>query len=218
MQQHPRTALAEPWRPKVQVPSDRYSYNYDNFEKWVNYHWQISNVYKYRLGEVLEVGVGSKVVTSYLRGSRTALTTLDIDPALGPDVAGSVTDLPFAAGSFDGILCTEVLEHMPFDATRRAIREMHRVARTYAFVTVPHFALSFALLVRLPVLHLREFRFRLPYPKPLKPNKQHFWECGRPGYPLARLRGEFRDAGFRIASEERPPGNYSAAFFVLEKR
>ncbi len=43
----------------------------------------------------------------------------------------SVTGLPFANGSFDGVLCGEVLEHVLPDAggDKAAVREFHRVLR-----------------------------------------------------------------------------------------
>jgi hypothetical protein len=206
------------WQPRVQVPEGHYQGGYDDWDKWVTYFWTIQNTLSRNLREVLEVGVGSRVVSFCLRNASVDLTTLDIDPSLEPDHVGSVTAMPFPDRSFDGVVCTEVLEHMPFEETRKAIREIHRVTRRYAFITVPHFALSFALLVRLPLLHLREFRFRLPWRKPLKPNNQHFWECGRPGYPVRGIRKEFRDAGFRILSEKRPATQYSGCFFILEKQ
>jgi len=62
---------------------------------------------------------------------------LDIDTRTGPSVLGSITELPFATGSMDVILCMHVLEHIGDDET--AIRELARVLTTtgIAFVQVP---------------------------------------------------------------------------------
>ena len=209
---------AAQWQARVQVPAQHYGSRYDDWDKWLTYFWTIRNVLDHGLPSVLEVGVGSKVVSSVLRNNEVRLTTLDIDPNLEPDYVASVTDMPFAENAFDGIVCTEVLNHMPWEQTRQAIREIHRVTRRLAFVTVPHFTLSFALLLRLPLLKLHELRLRLPFPKALKSSGPHCWECGRPGYSVAKLRKEFRDAGFIIVSEQRPPTQYSSCFFVLQKR
>jgi ubiquinone/menaquinone biosynthesis C-methylase UbiE len=207
------------WTPRVQVSEEHYSAQYDDWDTWIRYYWQIRSVMERGLREVLEIGVGSGVVTSYLRRNGVRVTTLDIDPALHPDCVASVTAIPFPSARFDGVLCTEVLEHMPFERSCQAIAEISRVARSWALVTVPHFTLSFALLLRAPILHLREIRVRVPYPKRIRPSDigQHFWECGKRGFPVARLRRAFRGAGFRIVSEQRPFTNYSSCFFLMEK-
>src|SRR5262249_42208050 len=122
------------WVPRIQVRPDHYKSSYDDWDKWTCYFWQIRNVIERGIENVLEIGIGSQVVTRYLRANNINLTTLDIDPSLDPDYVGSVTELPFPANSFDGVLCTEVLEHMPFEKTCRAIGEICRVTRRYAFV------------------------------------------------------------------------------------
>jgi len=53
------------WRPAVQVPPGHYGAGYDDWDKWVTYFWEIRNVLDRGLDEVLEIGIGSKVVTSY---------------------------------------------------------------------------------------------------------------------------------------------------------
>lgn len=48
----------------------------------------------------------------------------------------SVTDLPFDDGSFDLVLCLEVLEHLPEPET--ALDELSRVSRRDVVVSTPH--------------------------------------------------------------------------------
>lgn len=45
-----------------------------------------------------------------------------------------VTDIPFAAGTFDAVLCNHVLEHVPDDA--RALRELFRVLKPGGFAVL----------------------------------------------------------------------------------
>ena len=44
-------------------------------------------------------------------------------------VVGSAIDLPFESGSFDTVVCWEVLEHIPPHTEPRAFAEIHRVLR-----------------------------------------------------------------------------------------
>lgn len=48
----------------------------------------------------------------------------------------SIADLPFGDGSFDLVLCLEVLEHLP--EPERALAELARVSRGDVIVSVPH--------------------------------------------------------------------------------
>jgi len=58
-------------------------------------------------------------------------------PALFSVLAGDALRLPCADHSFDGVICSEVLEHIP--DYRAALREIHRVLRPggYFFASVP---------------------------------------------------------------------------------
>ena len=51
-------------------------------------------------------------------------------------ICASVEALPFAAGSFDAVICLEVLEHL--DDPAAAVRELARVARKALILSVPY--------------------------------------------------------------------------------
>src|SRR5688572_23883978 len=55
----------------------------------------------------------------------------------GVDVHADITRLPFATGTFDAVICSHVLEHVPDDA--RAMRELFRVLKRggEALIQVP---------------------------------------------------------------------------------
>ena len=67
-------------------------------------------------------------------GLRPVLLDRSADSAA--QVNGSVTALPFAAGSFDIVTCFEVLEHLDDPAV--AVKELARVARRSLVLSVPH--------------------------------------------------------------------------------
>lgn len=72
-----------------------------------------------------------------LRARIPTYVTADITPGLA-DVAVDITRMdPFEDGSFDAVICSHVLEHVPDDAA--AMSELHRVLRPggWAMVVVP---------------------------------------------------------------------------------
>lgn len=95
---------------------------------------------------VLEVGCGEGRLAAHLvahapRPDRFVITDADLvclapglDPLLQPQQA-SIYELPFAARSFDLVLCCEVLEHL--DRPERGLAEVARVARRGAIVSTP---------------------------------------------------------------------------------
>jgi len=78
------------------------------------------------------------------------ITTLDIDPRLNPDVAASVTVIPFADNSFDVVACYEVLEHLPYENFKKAIREIFRISNSYAILSLPDASRVYSLYVQVP--------------------------------------------------------------------
>ena len=50
----------------------------------------------------------------------------------------SIENLPFPDNSFDMVVCTEVLEHLPGSVLEKGVKELARVARHWVFVSVPY--------------------------------------------------------------------------------
>lgn len=97
---------------------------------------------------LLDAGCGEGVLTEKMRRrhSHLDLTGIDLDPSAieyarrvhGSQIrfeVGSVYDLPFEAGSFDTVLCSEVLEHLK--RPEKALNELGRVAGQHVLLTVP---------------------------------------------------------------------------------
>lgn len=131
-------------------------------------------------GRVLNAGCGEGLYSDFLESfpavTRIDDVDLDVAPAFRtwyPDprhhiTNGSLTALPFDDNTFDGILCTEVLEHIPDD--RLAARELARVARPGALIV--------ASVPRIPA--------------PYDPNH------AREGYSVESFTALLDDAGFAI--------------------
>lgn len=89
---------------------------------------------------LLDVGCGNGFITRQLKARR--VVGLDLSQAAlaefeGEYVCGSADNLPFDDASFDTVVCTELLEHLPQHSFERATREMVRVARRQIVIGVP---------------------------------------------------------------------------------
>ena len=100
---------------------------------------------------VLDAGCAEGFVTrALLEGGALSRATLlvgvDLDleamargAAISPQLRkfpASITALPFADDSFDLVMATEILEHLP--DPRLGLREVKRVSRRYCLLSVPH--------------------------------------------------------------------------------
>jgi ubiquinone/menaquinone biosynthesis C-methylase UbiE len=90
-----------------------------------------------RDARLLEVGVGADVYGDVLRAAGRIPVRIDIEAEYLLNarsasqqqsiVQADVLNLPFASGVFDGVLCSEVLEHLPPSRSEDALRELARV-------------------------------------------------------------------------------------------
>lgn len=89
-------------------------------------------------GRLLDAGCGNRPYQPWYDPLVESSYALDAAPLDGVDVVGYADRLPFADGTFDTVLCTEVLEHVQ-DA-ERAADELFRVTRSggTVLVTVPY--------------------------------------------------------------------------------
>jgi len=108
---------------------------------------------------ILDVGCGEGYVLEYLRGRVPHIFLCGVDWDRGalelaraangdiPYHCGDALNLPFADGSFDLVMCLEVLEHL--ESPWLALDELRRVSRRDLLVSVPNQPLfSLANLLR----------------------------------------------------------------------
>jgi len=90
---------------------------------------------------VLDAGCGEGVIVSEY-AQRLAIEGVDANYASEHVHHGSVTALPYEAGTFDRALCLDVLEHLTFEEQPKALAELYRVLRPGGelLVSVPNLA------------------------------------------------------------------------------
>lgn len=192
---------------------------YDTKERFISYWHQIHEIISLEPETILEIGVGNKFLSDYLKNRNYKVTTLDIDHTLKPDVIGSVTYMPFADNSFEVVACYEVLEHLPFSDFGRALSEIYRVSKKYVVISLPDVTRSFRIFIHLPKLGIRKIFIEYPKIKPKNHifNGEHYWEIGKRGYPLQKIIGEINIIGFNLVKTYRIFEFPYHRFFVLNK-
>jgi SAM-dependent methyltransferase len=209
----------------VQVQKNNYYSCYDSIDRFISYFYQVDLTKSLQPQSILEVGIGNKTVTNYLRQYGYPVTTCDFDANLEPDHVADVRALPFVDDSFDAVLACEVLEHVPWDQVEMALAELHRVTRRYVLISIPYASAVLELVVHFPLIQrimkkpLVDLCFlRLPYFfRRIPIAGEHYWEMGRWGHSKNIVRKLLQDR-FRIMREVRPILDTTRYFFVLEKR
>lgn len=192
--------------------------------RFMSYYYQILLTMESQPQEILEIGIGNKLLSSYLKNSGLNVKTYDINSALSPDITGDITDIPLENNSFDTIVAFEVLEHLEWEQSLQAISELARVSSRKVIISVPYYSVTFELILKLPLNQLLfkksflDFFIRIPltFFKTQMKCPEHFWEIGRKGYSLKRFRNVLSQK-FIIEKEVRPMMNPGHYFFILQK-
>jgi hypothetical protein len=217
----------------IQVDRDHYYSGYDSFYRFLSYHHLIGIVNNLLpgLGErkekskktFLEIGVGNKTVYNYLKNNKVNIKSLDFDVNLEPDYIGDVRNLPFENKAFDYVLCAEVLEHIPYEDFIKSLKELNRITANRLVISLPYSCIAFNMFFRVTLLgklFKRDFFnlfFRIPSFKKPCFDGEHYWEIGRKGYSLNKVKRDL-ERFFYIEKEGSPLLNPIHYFFVLKPK
>jgi hypothetical protein len=112
----------------------------------------------------------------------------------------------------------EVLEHLPYEEFKYCLSELMRVSNKYVLISLPHWGRHFSIHVRLPFFNKIQFSLKINiWPIKHKFNGQHYWEIGKIGFPLARIRNDIKSIGFKIVRDYIIFESPYHHFFVLRK-
>jgi len=166
---------------------------------------------------VLEVGVGTGLTTQLLRTLGHAVSTLDVDIRLSPDLVGSVTEIPAPDENFGVFLCSQVLEHLSWEDAAGALRELKRVSQRGGVISVPTNRPTW-LVMKFDSRSWGTRRVTLGSrtKQPLRTAREHHWEleANRTTRDFKHL---LRQSGFSIEFELQPCECMYHQFFVVKK-
>jgi SAM-dependent methyltransferase len=182
--------------------------------RWESYFVQLRETLDPMPQNVLEVGIGDGFFGNYLRHLGVDYRSIDLVKDLKPDVAASVTQLPFQSASFEVVCAFQVLEHLPWVEVPNALAEIARVAQRRVVISLPHAGPYVQLSLKLPLLPTIRAVAKLPWPTTHQADPEHFWEVGRIGFSRRRVRALLRQR-FRISKEFLVLGFPYHRFYVL---
>lgn len=192
--------------------------NYMDRERWVSYYHQISQFHKMKdCSSILEIGAGLGINRKHIEEflPNVEYKTLDIAEDLHPDYIGSAHKIPLPDKSFDAVVAFEILEHIPFEEFETALAEIKRVARKRVIISLPHFGPPVKFLFKMPFLPELRFAWKIPYYRKHIFNGQHYWEIGKKGYPVDKIRNIFKKH-FVLEDDFVPFENQYHHFFILK--
>jgi predicted SAM-dependent methyltransferase len=206
---------------EVQVSTSHYfDSGYLHPSRLASYGYQFREIDCRDCERVIEVGVGADVLRFLLERAGVKVETLDIDESLDPDIVGSVTNIPRPTNSVDAVLGFQVLEHLPFKEFEAALREMRRVAREYVMISLPDVSRCYRFDNWFPVFGHVKFELQVPriYPPEHEYDGQHYWEIGKKGYSIQRIKEKIQTTGLSIEHSYRPWEYAYHHFFVLRTK
>lgn len=179
---------------KSQVRKSHYKFeHYVGKARWNSVWHQLDEIIKLNPGNVLEIGPGPGIFKNVAGIFGVNVETLDMDPELKPDHVGSVTNLPFADGAFDVICAFQVLEHLPYEESMKAFREISRVSGKYVVISLPDVKPVWHYQFHIP--KYGKYNFSIPRPFFRSPenkyDREHYWEINKRGFPLSRIVQDF---------------------------
>lgn len=192
------------------MPVDR-----DAWRRQLNLSNFTNSYYQYRdlsmcgdVRKILIIGPGQGLDAHIFKWRGYEVTTFDIDETFKPDVIGSAHDLStFQDCSFDVVIASHVLEHLPVPYLDQCLSEFSRIAQ-YSIIYLPVVGRHFQLRMRMDIKGIDWAIIFDLYNYFHKPDGvtarycqgQHYWEMGMRGFTVRALRARFTITHKVIAS------------------
>jgi len=204
-----------------QVAKEHYEFGkYVTKQRWASVWHQLDEITRLTPNNVLEIGPGPGIFKAAARSLGYCVETLDIDPDLKPDHVASVFAMPFDDRSFDVVCAFQMLEHLPFERSLQAFKEMVRVSGKAIVISLPDAATRWPFTGYIPKFGLVSFSIPRPRIRPKKHvfDGEHYWEINKADYPLSRIiKSLTQDLPITLVRTYRVPENPYHRFFVYSK-
>lgn len=208
---------------KAQVNKTHYEYeNYMNIARWNSYFCQIDETMKCDGKEVLYIGSEDRVVVDTLEKYGKDVKTLDLAEDLKPDFLGSVTEIDkvLKGETFDVVVCSQVLEHIPFEMFESTISKMEKVVKEKLILSLPN--RNKYARVMISGMGERMIKRRRRSEEVWDINNQgkgeHYWEIDAKGCATRKEVEQILEKYFKLEKFFIPFNNTYHMFFILRKK
>ncbi len=205
----------------IQTDKEKYSSgNYLTSNRLSTYYMVINEIIGLKPHKVLEVGPGNYIVTDILEKMGICVKTLDFDETLSPDYVCDIADYEnLPDEKFDCIIASQVFEHIKYSDFINSLKKLRENAN-YLILTLPftsRHSLFFHFSFYLPLIKNVVVSYKIIYKRiPHIFNGQHYWEIGKKGNQLSKVKKDILNAGWRIKKKYINHKNPYHYFFILK--
>ena len=219
-------------------------FNTPSYKRLQSHLMQIYLALKTNPKNILEIGIGAKIVSATLKNYCDVITA-DVDKSLEPDfildISNSKDFDQFDDNSFDLIIICEVLEHVPYTNLDSILKSLRRITKKYVIISVPNqkniykltlfkrgydskiftpyfrFLNLFIELINKFGTVLADIHYRMKKKKrKFKFDGEHYWELGIEDYTLEKFENQIQKY-FKVIMQGRLRENFYHHFFLLKK-
>lgn len=197
-----------------------------------SYYLQMLTTHELKVDSVLEIGPGENFAANYLRTLGINYDTMDIVEHSQPTILGRLEELDERnyLRRWQLVCAFQMLEHSPYELFVENIRKMAAMSDRYVFISLPYSCFGFRLSLNIAFGQNRRFSKSIAMYIPLfKRNRKyreeyikefpwavHYWEIGRRGFPLGRIKSDIESVGLRIIDTFRSDNPYH--YFILASK
>lgn len=161
-----------------------YSANWINdLEKELHFNWyyqQAKLVYENctREDTILELGIGTGLLSDLLKKRNWKVTTLDIDEDKHPDICENALDFEYAEKGFNVLIAFEIFEHIPYATFQKLVEKLSASNIQKLYFSVPWNERQL-MYFKLCMPFIQEKSFRIVKSRNEITTAAHFWELSK---------------------------------------